>query len=244
MFCRESLLDPDKGYQGERAEGLDFYVEHLSWKKLPKEVFEIYGGFEAAKALREENGYHIRQENTKLVIAQEGAAAPTDPNATTSAATTATTAAATATPGRPAPITAAALLQQATLNKVNEEELREKKSQEKFQKKVKLIGLDLEKALAVKNGQHGMPVPSHHVSFDELKKRFCAAAVGVESNKRRKFDSNHIVDEWATFHPTEIEENEEKDVFTLQSNSQPLSSANHPNSFVIPNITWTLLDHK
>lgn len=53
MF-RESLLDPERGYNGERVEGLDFYVEHLPWKKLPREVFEVYGGFEEAKRIRKE----------------------------------------------------------------------------------------------------------------------------------------------------------------------------------------------
>lgn len=54
---RESLWDPERGYNGERVEGLDFYVEHLSWKKLPKEIFEPFGGYEAARALRKERGF-------------------------------------------------------------------------------------------------------------------------------------------------------------------------------------------
>ena len=53
-------MDPDRGYKGERVEGLDFYVEHLTWKKLPKEVFEVYGGFEMAKEMREEMGFNQR----------------------------------------------------------------------------------------------------------------------------------------------------------------------------------------
>jgi poly(A) polymerase len=39
-------------YNGDRTDGLDFYVEHLRWKELPKEVFQIYGGYEEAKKLR------------------------------------------------------------------------------------------------------------------------------------------------------------------------------------------------
>eukprot|EP01038_Epipyxis_sp_PR26KG_P008921 gene8921-12031_t len=39
-------------YNDIRKEGLDFFVEHHTWKKLPKEVFEIYGGKEAAKLKR------------------------------------------------------------------------------------------------------------------------------------------------------------------------------------------------
>lgn len=32
--------------------GLEFLVEHYTWKKLPRIVFDIYGGFNAAKAKR------------------------------------------------------------------------------------------------------------------------------------------------------------------------------------------------
>lgn len=49
---QDSLLDPEKGYKGERIEGLDFYVEHLKWKELPREVFKEYGGFDVAKEKR------------------------------------------------------------------------------------------------------------------------------------------------------------------------------------------------
>lgn len=50
---RENLFDPERGYRGVRFEGIDFFVEHLPWKKLPKEVFEPLGGRDAAKAMRQ-----------------------------------------------------------------------------------------------------------------------------------------------------------------------------------------------
>jgi poly(A) polymerase len=46
---QEQLIDPEKGFKAERAEGLDFIVEHLKWKELPKEVFETLGGYEEAR---------------------------------------------------------------------------------------------------------------------------------------------------------------------------------------------------
>jgi hypothetical protein len=52
---RSYLYDPDRGgWRGEnRAElRLEFLVEHYTWKKLPRVVFDIYGGFEAAKVKR------------------------------------------------------------------------------------------------------------------------------------------------------------------------------------------------
>jgi hypothetical protein len=67
---REALLDPERGFQGTRVEGLDFFVEHSSWKRLPKEVFEPLGGFEAAKLLRQE-----RQEAAKKAAADIAATA-------------------------------------------------------------------------------------------------------------------------------------------------------------------------
>jgi hypothetical protein len=49
------LWDPRRGFnKGERVESLDCYVEHLTWKKLPREVLEIYGGYDAAKKRRKE----------------------------------------------------------------------------------------------------------------------------------------------------------------------------------------------
>jgi hypothetical protein len=50
-------LDPERGYKGARLEGLDFYVDHLTWKQLPKEVFARLGGKDAAKKMRVEMGY-------------------------------------------------------------------------------------------------------------------------------------------------------------------------------------------
>jgi len=50
---QENLFDPDRGYRGNHFEGMDFFVEHIPWKKLPKEVFEPIGGRDAAKAMRQ-----------------------------------------------------------------------------------------------------------------------------------------------------------------------------------------------
>jgi hypothetical protein len=48
------LNDPEKGYKGPKKEGLDFFVEHVMWKQLPKELFEVFGGREMAKIRRQE----------------------------------------------------------------------------------------------------------------------------------------------------------------------------------------------
>lgn len=66
FFYRESLLDPERGYRGNRVEGLDFFVEHMTFKRLPKEVFDPLGGAVAAKALRVERGYGV----TKKVVTE------------------------------------------------------------------------------------------------------------------------------------------------------------------------------
>lgn len=60
------MLDPERGYRGEKVEGLDFYVEHVSWKRLPKEVFEVYGGYSAAKEMRAAMGF---KKNTAAATA-------------------------------------------------------------------------------------------------------------------------------------------------------------------------------
>ena len=57
IHFRDSLLDPDRGYRGSRVDGLDFFVEHMTWKQLPKELFELLGGYMIAKILRKERGY-------------------------------------------------------------------------------------------------------------------------------------------------------------------------------------------
>jgi hypothetical protein len=57
LHLRDSLLDPDRGYRGSRVDGLDFFVEHMTWKQLPKELFESLGGYMIAKVLRKERGY-------------------------------------------------------------------------------------------------------------------------------------------------------------------------------------------
>lgn len=54
LHPRTRLNDPEKGYKGPRKEGLDFFVEHVVWKQLPKELFQVFGGREAAKIRRQE----------------------------------------------------------------------------------------------------------------------------------------------------------------------------------------------
>ena len=54
IFYSTRLNDPEKGYKGPRKEGLDFFVEHVVWKQLPKELFEAFGGRAAAKIRRQE----------------------------------------------------------------------------------------------------------------------------------------------------------------------------------------------
>lgn len=47
LFCPRTLLyDPERGYKGENREelGLEFLVDHYTWKQLPHAVFELYGG--------------------------------------------------------------------------------------------------------------------------------------------------------------------------------------------------------
>ena len=61
FFNREALLDPERGYKGNRVDGLDFYIEHMTWKRLPKDVFKPLGGFDAAKVLRQERGYGVKK---------------------------------------------------------------------------------------------------------------------------------------------------------------------------------------
>ena len=51
------MLDPDRGYRGARVDGLDFFVDHMTWKQLPRELFEAFGGYTMAKQLRLERGY-------------------------------------------------------------------------------------------------------------------------------------------------------------------------------------------
>ena len=60
----DGLWDPERGHnKGQRIDGLEFYVEHLTWKKLPKAV---YGGYEAAKKMRKEMGYDQRRSRSVL----------------------------------------------------------------------------------------------------------------------------------------------------------------------------------
>ena len=54
FLFRTRLNDPEKGYKGPKKEGLDFFVEHLVWKQSPKELFETFGGRDAAKVRRQE----------------------------------------------------------------------------------------------------------------------------------------------------------------------------------------------
>jgi hypothetical protein len=61
VIHRDALLDPDRGYRGHRAEGLDFYIEHVTWKRLPRDLFAPFGGFDTAKELREKRGYGVKK---------------------------------------------------------------------------------------------------------------------------------------------------------------------------------------
>lgn len=45
------MHDPEKGFKGSK-DGLEFYVEHHPWKRLPAEVFATQGGKDAAKEQR------------------------------------------------------------------------------------------------------------------------------------------------------------------------------------------------
>ena len=53
----DSLFDPDRGFRNNKKEGLEFFVEHYVWKRLPAEVFTTIGGRDVAKAKRVEYGY-------------------------------------------------------------------------------------------------------------------------------------------------------------------------------------------
>ena len=55
-----------QGGQGQRPEGLDFVVEHVAWLRLPREVWDCYGGKEGAKARRVALGIcKSKEENDK-----------------------------------------------------------------------------------------------------------------------------------------------------------------------------------
>lgn len=75
------LNDPEKGYKGVRKEGCDFFVEHLKWSQLPKELFEGLGGRDAAKARRAE----IKQSLAKEKAAAAGAGSAGESSATATA---------------------------------------------------------------------------------------------------------------------------------------------------------------
>ena len=47
-------------------EGLEFFVEHMTWKRLPKEVFEPLGGFAAAKQAKQD-----REKANESVVAKK-----------------------------------------------------------------------------------------------------------------------------------------------------------------------------
>jgi hypothetical protein len=203
------LLDPDRGYKGERVEGLDFYVEHLTWKKLPKEVFESYGGFEESKKLREEAGYGKRvQIDMTAIKANEAAAA---------AAVAAETGGAVTTNQRSDAGRAVGNVRKEGLTVGNIEEQKRRD----LEKKALILGLDITKL--------NPPPPSDtsrsndpkktSLSFEELKKRFFSAAVGVEVNKRRKTES-YIINEFSS-------EKKKADI-----------------PFTIPTVTWNLLENK
>ncbi len=54
---RSTLVTKFESRNGPLTEGLDLFIDHHPWKKLPKEVFEKFGTREAAKELREEKGF-------------------------------------------------------------------------------------------------------------------------------------------------------------------------------------------
>jgi len=54
---KEFLVSKYEVRNGTLGTGLDFFVDHHTWKRLPKEVFESTGGLELAKKIREENGW-------------------------------------------------------------------------------------------------------------------------------------------------------------------------------------------
>lgn len=78
LYDSESMNDPDRGYRGPRRDGLDFFVEHHPWKRLPAEVFESIGGKEAAKQLRISSGFAVEKkivEAAKLSVDQTSSGA-------------------------------------------------------------------------------------------------------------------------------------------------------------------------
>jgi hypothetical protein len=207
FVVRESLLDPDRGYKGERVEGLDFYVEHLTWKKLPKEVFESYGGFEEAKKLRDEAGYGKRvQIDMSALKANEAAAA---------AAAGETPGAVTANQRNDAVRAVGNIRKEGiTVGNIEEQKRRE------LEKKALILGLDLTKLNPPPPDTSRNNDPKKtSLSFEELKKRFMSAAVGVEVNKRRKTES-YIINE-----------------FSLEKRKDEIP-------FTIPTVTWNLLENK
>lgn len=56
-------------YKGTMKEGLEWYVEHFPWKKLPKKLFEPLGGWDTAKKLRKEREYG---KYAKKTVEEEG----------------------------------------------------------------------------------------------------------------------------------------------------------------------------
>eukprot|EP01035_Chromulina_nebulosa_P021743 gene21743-28138_t len=60
----DSLYDPEKGFKSSTKEGLEFFIEHYTWKRLPPEVFEPWGGKDFAKAKRHELGYGRKKSVT------------------------------------------------------------------------------------------------------------------------------------------------------------------------------------
>lgn len=194
LYCshyRESLLDPERGYKGERVEGLDFYVEHLTWKKLPKEVFEVYGGYEEAKKMREEMGFNKRVtfDASNLPKPEESAAAPAAVEPETAARK---------------PVAVKPVQEKAVVSK----EKLEQDELKILKKKAAMFQLDVEEVISLKKSDEP----------DELRKRFISAAVGVESNKRRRMESLIV-----------------RDAFPVEKDPIP---------YVIPTVSWNLFDTK
>eukprot|EP01034_Spumella_vulgaris_P023186 gene23186-29381_t len=84
---QENLLDIERGYKGPRVEGLDFFAEHLPWRRLPHELYgEAFGDRESAKRVRVERGYAKESGEKKRRMSVSSSAAGEDTAAAASTA--------------------------------------------------------------------------------------------------------------------------------------------------------------
>lgn len=74
---RTTLITKYEDRNGTLAEGLDLFIDHHPWKKLPKEVFDVYGGMVVAKEMRKEAGFGKYGEKLKREEEEAAAAAAT-----------------------------------------------------------------------------------------------------------------------------------------------------------------------